>query len=58
MGVFRRIVQGLYLAGGFMLVLFIFESAFPGTLGPLAFSPIAIISAFSMMALDSMFSLR
>ena len=58
MGRFRQFVQGLYLAGIFLAALFIGESAAPGTLGEMAFSPIALISLFSMMALEAFYSLR
>ena len=58
MGVFRQLVQGLYLAGGFAALLFLGEAFSPGTLGAMAFSPIAFIALFAMMALEAVYSLR
>ncbi|HLC93300.1 MAG TPA: hypothetical protein VJH23_06360 [archaeon] len=58
MGLFRLIRHGTFLAAAYAVLLYAGEAVFPGTLGNLAFSPLALISAFSMMLLDAAYSLR
>ncbi|HLC79807.1 MAG TPA: hypothetical protein VJG83_05315 [archaeon] len=57
MGHFKKIVQGLYLGLAFASAIFFLDILSPGVIADMAFTPVALISLFSLLILEAMFSL-
>jgi len=57
MGKFKLFVYGLWFSAIYLLMAFLGEAAFPGSLKSSAFTDLGILSFFAVLVLDSLFTL-
>ena len=57
MNKFRLVVLGLWFGLGFVVLMIIGNSFFPGQLEDTAFTDLGILSVFAVLILDTLFSL-